>query len=604
MSDFRRAGLAALTLLVAATALAGCQRGEKSCRYYSLVLDRSESSEDRTRAIDAIKRMTTKDQLKCDDDKVFERLGKSMKDQKFRPSLIDALENLGRAAPKLRDRSEKLLVQGLNFLDSAGMAAGVIRTWRLETAESGHDAWLPSEGTADAIAAAIKRNTNGAARSQLVEALFLSVPDPKQRAKFEDLLIELADTDPSQQTVEVNIKALQYLAEMRTQKDGAFDAYIHGVYAHDALRAETFMAARLALATMPKAKVGDKILGIFLKKDADFDKWVKTAGLFDWEWTEGPKAPQILADLHDPKTASALIAAAGKAIDASEAGTPKTFTAVNKALPWSGYVTSRLQLTMWALASMGAELAPYAQEIATVAKTQGLAVEQRTMPFIGLSLSGAPNAWQVMAKTFTEIAPEERADFLTPLSYAVDTQNLAEWKTIVDGDKSEGVTKGRADPTIVARIKVVTDCKTAEDAAADPEAKKKAVIACYEGFLKSGDDLAKEKAGVNLVHLAARGGDLIGTLLEGFNKTPATNTTLRQILMAGIKNVAKVKDMKAVYQVQQEQIAFLPATQSWLWDFDVLLNHLLQQKIAAGGEAAMPVNIPAVGAAPAAPAKP
>jgi len=620
MSDFRRAGFAALILLCTVATLFGCQRGEKSCRYYSIVLDRSESSDDRNRAIDAIKRMTTKDQLKCDDDKVFERLGKTMKDQKFRPVLIDALENLGRAGGNLRTcpptakkdckRSEELLVDGMNFLDSAGLAAGVIRTWRLETAESGHGPWLPKATTADAIAAAIKKpNITGQSRSQLVEALFLSVPDAKQRNKYEDLLVELADADPASQTVETNIKALQYLAEMyrdlppaqREKKDAAFSAFVHGIYAHDANRAETFMAARLALATMPPSKVADKVLGIFLKKDGEFEKWVKTAGLFDWEWTEGPKAPQILADLHDAKTASALIAAAGKPIDASEAGTPKTFVAVNKALPWSGYVTSRLQLTMWALAAMGQGLAPYAQEIANVAKTQGLAVEQRTMPFIGLSLSGAPNAWQVMAKAFTEITEIERADFLTPMSYAVDTQNLPEWQKIIDGDKSEGVTKGRADPTIVARIKVVTDCKTAEDAATDAEAKKKAVIACYEGFLKSGDDLAKEKAAVNLVHLAVRGTDLMGTLLEAFNKSAPTNVTLRQILMAGIKATAQTKDMKPIYQVQQEQIAFQPATQTFVWDFDVLLNHLLQKKIAEGGGGAMPVNIPAVGAAPATP---
>ena len=592
--------LCAVLVLAAAGALTGCQRGEKSCKYYSLVLERSDSAEDKRRALEEIKRMNSKDQLKCDDDKVFDRITKAMDQPKFRPIVVEMLENLGRAGGKLRDRCEKLLIAGLKKNDAAGQIAGVIRTWRLETAETGRDAgWLPSKETAKALAEAIKRIQTGGARGPLVEALFLSVPGVEDRKEYEDLLIELADTDPSTQTVDVNIKALQYLAEMRTQKETAFDAYVHGLFLHDAARAETFMAARLALATFPREKVADKLLGIYLKKDADFEKWTKVVGLFDWEWKEGPKVIQVLSDVHVPKTASAILAEMAKPVDVTEEATPPTFKAINKALPWAGYIISRLQLSMWALAGMGKDLDPIAEEIAKVAKTQGLGVEQRTFPFIALAVSGAPSAWTVMSRTFTEIAEAERGDFLTPMIYAVDTQNYDDWVRIIDGDPSEGVKTGRADPTIVGRLKVVQECKKAEDAAADEAAKKTALLGCYVGFLKAGDEMAQEKAAINLVHLAARGeAAAVMPLLEGYLKSPPTSATIRQILHSAFKHIAKPEHLRDLYQVQQLQVAHGSPAQTWIWEFDVLLSHVFT---AAGGKLPMPVNIPANGAAPAPP---
>ena len=105
-------GLLALLALAVVPALTGCQRGEKSCRYYSLVLEKSESPEDRKAALDAIKKLNTKDQQKCNDDRVFERLGKAMNEPKYRPLVIETVENVGRAGGKLRERSEKVLLAG------------------------------------------------------------------------------------------------------------------------------------------------------------------------------------------------------------------------------------------------------------------------------------------------------------------------------------------------------------------------------------------------------------------------------------------------------------------------------------------------------------
>ena len=110
-----------LAVLVVSSAVhAGCQRGEKSCRYYSLVLERGESMEDRKGAIDAIKKMSPVDLAKCDDDRVFERFKKQLDDNKFRPLVIDTTELLGRQGGKLRDRSETLLRGALSRNDAAG----------------------------------------------------------------------------------------------------------------------------------------------------------------------------------------------------------------------------------------------------------------------------------------------------------------------------------------------------------------------------------------------------------------------------------------------------------------------------------------------------
>lgn len=213
MSQFRQASIFACVSLLTATGLVGCQRGEKTCRYYSIVLERAESAAEKRSAVESIKKLNVKDQQTCDD-KVFERLNKSMADKAYRPLIIDAVENVGRGGPKLRERSEKLLASGLGIPEAAGQIAGIIRTWRAESLET-REPWVPMKETTEKLAAAIKKS-NGPSRVTLVEALFTSLPDPKDRAKYEDLLIELADTDPSLQTVEVNIRALQFLTEMRS----------------------------------------------------------------------------------------------------------------------------------------------------------------------------------------------------------------------------------------------------------------------------------------------------------------------------------------------------------------------------------------------------
>ena len=121
-----RSGLAALVLLTLAGA--ACQRGEKSCRYYSIVLERSDAPEERKNALEQIKKLNSKDQLKCDDDKVFERMGKAMDTPKFRPLTVETLENLGRGGGKIRERSEKLLTANLSKNEAAGQIASVFRT--------------------------------------------------------------------------------------------------------------------------------------------------------------------------------------------------------------------------------------------------------------------------------------------------------------------------------------------------------------------------------------------------------------------------------------------------------------------------------------------
>lgn len=596
----------ALGLLTAGAT--GCQRGEKSCRYYSIVLERSDSPEERKHALDEIKRMNSKDQAKCDDDKVFERLGKSMNDNKFRPTVVETLENLGRAGGKLRERSEKLLVSGLSKNEAAGQIATVFRTWRLESAE-GRDPWAPSQATTNALAAAIKRipgtqQGGGQARASLVEALFLAVTDPKERAKYEDLLIELADTDPAQQSVDVNIKALQYLAEMKTQSEAAFKAYVHGLFLHDAARAETYMAARLAIATFPRQKVADKVVGIFTGKDPEFDAWAKQVGLFPWEYQQGPKTMQLLTDVHLASTVQPILSVLSKPVQAMDSDAPKEWKLINKNLPWGGYVISRFQLATWTLASLGKALDPVAQQIADISTKSDNPLEQRSFPLLGLAISGATNGWPTVLGVFKKVPAGERGEFVQAALYALDTQNLDEWNNVIAKDMSPPVQTAVAAPETKGALHVVEECKKAEDAATD---KQKALIDCYVGFLTSGDNIAKQKAAINLVHLGARGADVVKPLLMAFEKSsPAQDgVTIRQVIMAGLRNLAKPEHVRDIYHTQQLQVQDLPNTQSWIWDFDVLLSQLTPEAEKAGllngPKPAAPAPAPAA-AAPAAPA--
>jgi uncharacterized lipoprotein YmbA len=562
-------------LLSLAVVLSACQRGEKSCRYYSLVLQKSDDPFQKKEAIQEIRLMHTKDQLKCDDDKVFKRFADTIdKAPPFRPPLVEMLESLGKANEKLRTRCQTLLVKAIGYDDTAAIAARIVRTWRLDAADKGKT-WLPNNAIVKALAAAMRRVKNGETKESILQSLWLSLDD-KKKLEYEDLLIQLADADPATQTVGVNLKALKYLTDIRSKKDTSFEAYFHGLFQHDAARSETYGQARLALAVIPPNKVADKILGVLERRDESFDKWSKEIGLFKWEWQEGPKLAQILSDVHDPRTAKAIITRIGKSIDATETGTPKTFALIKKGFPWASYITSRLQLSMWGLAAMGEGLKDVAEDIGNLAKTQGPTVEQRTMPFLGLAVSGASNSWSVMLKTLRAIEPRERADFITPMAYALEPQYIAEWDRFIVGDKSEGVQKAIADPTIVARVNVVRECKKATDAAPNANAKIMALGGCYSGFLKTGDNLAKEKAALGLVHLASRGVDVITPILAAFEKSTPADTTLRQVLMVGLKVGARPKHMKAIYKTQQRQVQ-VGNNQTWGWEFDILLGHLLTQ---------------------------
>lgn len=605
----RRLTLSALALLLALTAFGstGCQRGEKSCRYYSLVLVRSDAPDERKRAIEEIKRMGTKDQLKCDDDKVFGRFMELLEDDTFRPMVVDAMENLGKASPKLRDRSEKVLVKAAESDDTAPLAGTIVKNWRVASAEkSGDEAYMPSKEMADALAGALKRAKQGTAKATLLESLFVALPDTKERMKYEDLLIDLAQGDPTLQTIEVNQKAIEYLKLMRSQKDGTFDAYVRGLFVHDAARNEVYQAARLALATIsPKEKVVDRIVGIYENKDEKFLAWTKKQDLFDWEFKDGPKLAQVLSDLHHPKSAPAIIARIGSPIDA--ANPPGSFVTVKKnAAAWGGYLTAPIKLASFGMAAMGKDLAPHAPAIAEVAKNDGLAAEQRTLPAIGLGLSGAPNAWSTLLGLYKELPENTRPEFITALTYALEPQHLAEWDAVVAVDTAEGTQLALKDETIKARVALVRTCAQQVATGQSPEEQLIKLVGCYGGFLKNGDPTQKEKAAVGLVHQLAVGSDavVVGVLpriLQAFQDSQPTDSTLRQVLLIGLKVVAVpgryqspavlAKVYESIYKTQQ--IIIGQGNQVWVWEFDIIVDQLkpaidklVEGKIGGGGEKA------------------
>ena len=394
---------------------------------------------------------------------------------------------------------------------------------------------------------------------------------------------------------------MKYLTALRTKSDAAFNAYLHGVFRKDAANSETYGQARLALAVIPPEKVLPKLLGIFEGKDEEFKKWAKEVGLFDWEWQEGPKLAQTLGDLHDPAAAAALVTRAAKMIDASEEGTPKTYAALKAGFPWGSYITSRLQLTMWGIASMGEGATPVDEQIGTLAATQGPTVEQRTMPFIGLAVSGASGAWPAMIKAMKTMEAAERGDFMTPMSYAVEPQYLDEWNAVIVAYKSEGVQIALADATIKGRMAVVEACKTQVDAAGDEKAKLLALGGCYAGFLKTGDNIAKEKAVIGLIHLLNKDVDTIPVLVEAYAKSQPSDSTLRQLMWVGFKLGARTRHIPMLYKLQQEQVQ-IPNNETWDWEFDILLNHLTTKvEQASDGQGAAPAGAPAApaGDAPA-----
>jgi hypothetical protein len=75
--------------------------------------------------------------------------------------------------------------------------------------------------------------------------------------------------------------------------------------------------------------------------------------------------------------------------------------------------------------------------------------------------------------------------------------------------------------------------------------------------------------------------------------------------MAGLKMRAEIKHMPAIYKVQQLQVQ-VPNNVTWVWEFDILLGHLLTklEAVKAAQDAAKKGQpaAPAAAGQPAAPA--
>jgi len=571
--------LAIVTLAMAMSI--GCKRGEKSCKYYSIVIAKSENPEQRRQAVEALKRMGDRDRQKCKDPKVFERLlasideaeGKKLSetsktpvrqlDAALRTLLMDALENVGRGDDELKTMSEPILVRALEFDDIAPVVAEVIRTWRLEGKDSGKlSGWVPQgPRIPTALQAAIDKATRPGTRGPLLDALFLVTPDEKAQHAYEDLLLKLAVEDPNKQGVEVNARAVAMLGILKVDK--AIPAIIKALFLRDAGKAEVYMPARNALTAIGGPKVAEAVLKVFMDKDPEFAEWTKKVGLFEWEWKEGPKLVQVLRDLRDRKSAMSLVESIGKAIDASRA--PQTFSTMRKDLTWEGYIDSRWQITTFAIASMDDGLnGPVADKIAEVMATRGLIAQQRTLPAVGLAISGAKDGWAALVKGFKATDGRERADMVTALSFAVGADNLADWDAVLAKDKTEGVVIALKDSAVEARLKVVQDCKKEAN--------------CYVQRLETGDALAKEKSAIMLMHGYAPADTLLPKVVEAFDKSQPSDMTLRQILIVALGKLAGAsKDLPKARQSiellgQMERAK--AGNDFWLAELQAIINYL------------------------------
>ena len=88
------------------------------------------------------------------------------------------------------------------------------------------------------------------------------------------------------------------------------------------------------------------------------------------------------------------------------------------------------------------------------------------------------------------------------------------------------------------------------------------------------------------MHIGAKGADVIKPLLDAFEKSSPADTTLRQILVAGIKSaswLAKIRNTKNIYDAQQRQVQ-VPNNTTWIWEFDIILNHIASkaEELGAG----------------------
>ncbi len=378
-------------------------------------------------------------------------------------------------------------------------------------------------GARGALEEILRTNRNPSARKPALEALLKIVDDKKE---LEDLLVSLLEADPAIQGLWVNAKAAEILGEIRSVK--AIEPLIVGMFVRTADGREIYQACRLALDQIGPPAVPPLIEAIEGKYKPLLD-YVERRHLPKWRWIDGPKLPQVLGDLRDPRAGRPLAVHFAREVVEPQGVSPQAHD------EWMKAQTNRLVMGMVAIAQVGSD--DSVDPLAAIIPNQPLReTSQRLDAATALALIGSPKALKALFDSYeAEKDYRFRAAMLLPLAMGLDKEHLPVWDGI---EKYVQLRKGQKElyfeqqmlldqlndkevgPRLRAYVNTVRECGDRG--------------ACYMLKLKDKDLNVRMKAAIMLVRPLTDPSTTFDALLDAFKNSTPPEVDYRRFLIVGM----------------------------------------------------------------------
>lgn len=494
--------------------------------------------------------------------KAIPQLAQMFKEARYRTDILRSVKHMGKKDATQFKETFDILREGIKKEETDSIAATVIEDWKL------------SELKGDLVEM-LSGKTNPKSRLALLKAL-MAFAKPEE---IEDVLIDLATADPDKQGMRVNVMAIEALGASRSVR--GIPAVTKTMFIRDQRGAEMYQAARKTLLEIGGTATLEFLTKTLNGENTELRDFARASGIQDWEWQDGPKIPQVLGDLLDPAAAPVLAA------DISKKLVPPAGIADQALETWKMTQSNRITIDMLGLARLGSP-AVIETLVATVNDPVGDA-KQRLDSATGLASIGTPEAVEALFKIYEESGDQRfRAPLSRPLALALDAAHLSRWQDIVKKEEKEKaelvLQRLMGDPIVVASVALVSDCENDETACllenldwTMPEGEE------MQGFTKAQIEGARQwKAVIMLARKKADADVIIPKLLKKFEKTPPTQTDLRNYILIALDRIGhdKAKTYSGLKKIHKAEKG--KGGPYSFWNFELEFRLVSREARAAG----------------------
>lgn len=458
--------------------------------------------------------------------KAIPELAKMFKEGRYPEDILLTIKNIGKVEATQYPETLALLRDAIKSDETYTLATTVVEDWKLSEMKEDLVKVLTSDEAPKARCGAVKA--------------LLSFSKPEE---VEDTLVALVIGDPDKQGLRVNVAAAQELARIRSVK--AVPNLVKALFLRDQRGGEMYQVARLALARIGGTPVRDILVATLKGENQELREYGRANGIQDWEWADGPKIPQVLADLGDPTAAPAVAENLGKKL-VEPAGITEAALET-----WKMTQSNRITIGMLTVARLGDD-AVVAPLVATISDSMN-DFKQRMDSASALAALGTPASVDALFKVYEESKDERfRAPMLRPLTLALDTAHLVKFDELMaleEKNKAElvlarvkGLESEPADPIVLGCIDVVRKCVNEDTACligelnAEPE---KAADGTVDELASARAQARQWKAVVMLGRKAADADAVIPELLKKFKETPQESTDIRNYALISLERIGR-----------------------------------------------------------------